>query len=334
MTERKRVSILDVAARAGVSKSAASRALLRQYGVSEELRRRVEAAAAEIGYIKDIRAHGLESSESRTIALFARTAKLAFYGELITVIQETLEAHGYELAVATATPRGGSTAGALDAVMGLRPRGLIVASGRVQDEDIQAAAATVPTMLAGPALRIPGVGSVSDDGSGARWLAQLLAENGHRRVGVVTVSRARSTTRGTRTLRMRKELAALGIEPVPIPLSHDTDAPAADALEAALAGVTAIMCPNDPTLLTTWEMLSDRGVDVPGDISLTSYDGTGQIASQVLGLTTWRQPLVTIGRTVADELIQRDHDPDLPLKHHRLAGKLVRGRTVAAARRR
>jgi len=328
MTGKRSPTIIDVAARAGVSKSAASRALLKQYGVSDELRQRVEKAAAELGYVKDARAYGLKSFESRTIGVFVRTANLGFYGELITVIQETLEEYDYELAVATATPRAGSARGALDSIMGLRPRGLIIASGRVPDDDIEVAAAAVPTMLAGPALRIAGVGSVSDDGRGTKELAAMLVENRHTRIGVITVARNHSTTLGARTHRMRKELIALGIEPILIPLSSETDAPDAVALDAAVPQVTAIMCPNDPILLTTWEMLSERDISVPETISLTGYDGIGQIGSPVLGLTTWRQPMKKIGRTVADQLVAQIENPDREPVHHRLTGELVRGRTV------
>lgn len=329
-----RVSIIDVAARAGVSKSTASRALLGQSDVADKVRARVEQAATELGYVKDYRAHLLKSTDTTTIAVFVRAVQLSFYGELVAAIQGHVERAGYQLTVAAASSDARTEPAAIDRMMGLRPAGVIFASGRVPADVIAGAARSAPVVLAGRGARIPTVGSVCDDASGTRVLAEMILERGHRRVGVLIPSKSWSTTLQDRATRMRKALNDLGIDTTVIPFAAESDHADSETLARAVESVTAIMCPNDPTVISTWEQLDELGYDVPTDVSLTGYDGIGQLASPVLGLTTWRQPIAEIGRAASEQLLARIADPSVKARHLRLAGTLLDGRTLAGPRKR
>ncbi|WP_419847782.1 substrate-binding domain-containing protein [Candidatus Poriferisocius sp.] len=70
---------------------------------------------------------------------------------------------------------------------------------------------------------------------------------------------------------------------------------------------------------------------MPEDISLTGYDGIGALSSPALGLTTWSQPVEEIGRTAARRAIAMV-ETSLEPTHVRLAGRLVRGRTLGVPR--
>jgi len=324
----RRVSIIDVARRAGVSKSTASRALLGQAAVAPRVRDAVVEAAAELGYVKDYRAHALKSAEATSIAMFVRAVRLSFYGELVAAIQSHIEAAGYQLTVTTAPSDAATEPAAIERMMGLRPAGVIFASGRVSNEVIASAARSVPVVLVGRRVRIPNVGSVVDDGAGVRELARQVVAHGHRDVAVVMPTRARSATLHHRAHRMRDALRALGVEPRLVPFAPGTDRADPDALAEAASHATAIMCPNDPVVLTTWEQLADLGRRVPDDISLTGYDGIGQLASPVIGLTTWQQPVAQIGLAAAEQLLDRVADPRSAPRHTQLAGSLLPGKTL------
>lgn len=326
-----RVSILDVAAAAGVSKSAVSRALLGQSGASSEVSNHVREVAAQLGYVKDVRAQSLKSTSNRTVAVYVRSVRLSFYGELITAIQETLEQAGYSLAIAAGSGSNAPHAGNLYTLMGSRPAGVIIASGRLPASDIRTVAAgDAPVVLAGPLSKSPKIGSVADDISGAVEMALRVAASGHRRVGIVTVPSARSSTLGSRSERMRRELQELGIEPVTIALDAKSDAPRVASLRQAIEQVTVIMCPSDPILVSTWEVLQSWGLNVPEDVSLTGYDGIGQLASPVFGITTWRQPIEDIGRAAARQVLARITDANTPATHEFLPGTYIPGRTLTS----
>jgi len=325
----RRPSIVDVAAAAGVSKSTVSRAMLDQSGISAATRERIAEAARELGYVKDTRAQALKTTSTQTVALLVRSARLSFYGELMALLQQEIEANGMRFAVTTQSAAQ-SAENALDQVMGLRPNALIVASGRVPDVEIERHARTIPVVLVGPQNAPHSVGTVSDDSTGAEILASLVVVQGHREVAVLAHSTARSSTIARRSERMIQALTQQGATVRVVRLSDD-DTPLDGDLAEAVRHVTAIMCPSDPTMVATWERLREWQIDVPGDISLTGYDGVGQLASPVLGLTTWRQPLERLARAASAQVIGRLYTAHAPARHESFTGRLIRGRTLTGA---
>lgn len=85
-----------------------------------------------------------------------------------------------------------------------------------------------------------------------------------------------------------------------------------------------MVCPNDPVLMDVWETLHAWGLNIPEDVSLTGYDGVGQLASPVLGITTWRQPLSEMAAAAVGHLAAL---PDTPVTHRHFRGEYIRGRT-------
>lgn len=324
-------SLLDVARSSGHSKSTVSRALLGQPGVADGTRDRIIAVAQELGYIKDRRGQDLKSRATTSIGIYARSARLSHYGELIALVQEGIESFGARTLIASAASADPSDTRSFAELLGQRPDAVIVASGRVPEETLRTAARWTPTILLGRTSEtLHHISSAADDGSGAGELALRVAAAGHHDVGVVTAEPTRSATLHPRAEAMRKGLERLGVRVRTIPLDEHRDAPSADALTTALSQVTAIMSPNDPILLATWEMLWERSVQVPDDISLTGYDGTGQLASPILGITTWRQPIEAIAASTVD-LVQHALAGGAP-RHVSLTGAYVAGRTLAARR--
>lgn len=327
MTSRE-PSIVDVARAAGVSKSTASRALLGG-SVTEQTRRAVEAAADELGYVKNSNARAMRTRPT-TIGVLVRAAQMSFYGELVAGLQAALEPAGHPLVVVPGLDSPAAQEEALRTLLSMRVSGLILASGRVPLRAAQAAARSVPVVFAGRSTRGAQITSVSDDPRGADALADLVAELGHTRVGVATVARSDSQTRHRRTSRMVTRLRSHGLEPVELPLgTPDRIDPGA---VTELAGrASAIMLPNDPLLLQAWAALEAAGLRVPHDVSLTGYDGVGELASPALGLTTWRQDLGAMAKVSVDALLSRLADPDVGARHVVVRGSLQRGRTLSRA---
>ncbi|WP_371105950.1 MULTISPECIES: LacI family DNA-binding transcriptional regulator [Streptomyces] len=94
-------TILDIAAAAGGSKSAVSRALSGQGEVSAETRERVERAARELGYVANAMARGLVSSQTRTVGVLLRDMTRPFYAWLQVAMQRAAEHRGYRIVTVT-----------------------------------------------------------------------------------------------------------------------------------------------------------------------------------------------------------------------------------------
>lgn len=330
---RKAPTIKDIAAEAGVSKSAVSRALLGQGEVSPHTRQRVEDAARTLGYVANAMAAGLRS-RTNTIGVVLRDISRPYYGALFAAMQEQAEQRGYRLVTATSAGEldVASAIGVVKSLMSLQVDGVILASAQLDSEQILPVLQRIPVVVAGRmelGSNVPGV--YCDDVDGGNSLADVVFRAGHQRVAVGVVDRSYSLSQHVRGEAMSSYLRGKGVDVVEIPLPDDRHMD--EALTAVLADptITALMCPTDAAVLTVLEGLQRRGLD--GDaLSLTGYDGVGPLASPYLGFTTYRQPVEEIGARAIDlmvDAIRQPDDEDIP--HVALRGEVVRGRTVAQA---
>jgi len=91
------VTIKDVARRAGVSPITASRAFSGSVPVAEETRRRVLAAAGELGYVPDLLARGLVHKRSPMIGLLVTELSNPFFVPIIDAVQAVAQQRDYLL---------------------------------------------------------------------------------------------------------------------------------------------------------------------------------------------------------------------------------------------
>lgn len=159
-----------------------------------------------------------------------------------------------------------------------------------------------------------------DDHEGARLAAAHVAALGHERVAIV-VDRllddfseglasperiARSNWKVSRE-RVAGYLAGLdGVNPVPIYEALANFPEYGERAAAALLALdpcpTAILCSTDVLALGVMAVLSEQGLDVPGDVSVTGFDDVA--AAAAADLTTIRQPLVEKGREAGRLLME------------------------------
>ncbi|MFI1727923.1 LacI family DNA-binding transcriptional regulator [Streptomyces acidicola] len=325
-------TIIDVARLAGVSKSVVSRVVSGRGSVGEETRRRVLRAAEELGYVVNAVARAMVAHRTYTVGAFVRDAATPFYGHLLTAMQERAAFHGYR--VVTATGSGGFEVSdeyrALETLAMLRVEALIVCSGLLPSEQILPFAARLPTVVAGRPETHPSITSVyCDEDEGGTALANHLLDLGHREVAVVTVPASNSVTLGPRTVAMTRRLRERGARVLEIPGAHRETAGAWATEVLRHAEITAVMAPSDRHAIALMEQLRLRDVAVPERLSVTGYDGIGDLTTSLIGLTHWRQPIDLIGSRAVDALV-RLLDGEQPPDHHQvLNGTLVVGRTTA-----
>lgn len=333
-------TIHDVAARAGVSKSVVSRVLTGAPGVATATREKVQAAAHELGYVANAMAQGMVARRTHTLGVFVRDAATPFYGHLLTALQEQAARRGYR--IVTATGSGAfpvqEERRALETLVSLRVEGLVVCTGALPVEEILPIAARIPTVIAGRPERTAALSSVyCDEHGGGRALADHVVALGHRRVTVLTLEPETSLTLSPRSYAMAARLRELGATVHQVREEDFTGTRLevmAQVVEQALAqGVDCLMAPSDRFAIEALQVLQERGLRAPEDLAVTGYDGIGDLASPVLGLTTWSQPLDVIGALAVDELVAWvSRDPgdhvDRVVSHRAVDGRLIPGRTA------
>jgi DNA-binding LacI/PurR family transcriptional regulator len=322
------VTLADVAARLGVSRTTISNAYNRPDQLSPKLRDRVLAAATELGYAgPDPMARGLRRGRTGSLGLvFDQPLTYAFTDPaaalFLTGMAAGLEEHGAALSIIPRMPEGPQQSADLvrsalvDGYMlfctaaddprygAVRTRGLPYVLIEYEDEpDGRRTAAHVQI----------------DDIRGAEDAARHLTDLGHRRVAIVTAygeglctgpeaqEMARWRVLGGRLRGWRAGLEAGGVDWSTVMVSSaggsssDHGRRAAAALLDRAERPTAILALSDVLAIGVLQAAAERGVDVPGELSVVGFDDIPQAAAA--SLTTVSQPHEEKGRSAVRLLV-------------------------------
>lgn len=324
-------TVYDVAERAGVSIATVSFAFTQPERVRPKTLDTVLTAAASLGYVPNVNARGLAKGRTGAIGLHSfgylldggeldAAEELRTDGTRLFPLYSDLVQRGVEL---ECRRRGlalmlgsGSPPDHLPAVVDVAGRvdGLITFAGAAPAEALARIAQRISVVELGGRSTAAGTRTVLvENRSGMRGLVEhLLREHGHRGFGYVG-SRDVTAEFEERFAGYADALSAAGL-PVGPPLdSHPArEATTRAALAPLLAGDLpgALVCATDQEALVVLDVLREAGVDVPGRVAVTGFDGT--VAARLSSLTTVRQPMQSIGRA-AVRLLLDDEVPPAPL---------------------
>ena len=306
---------VDVARLAGVSQKTVSRVMNDEPYVSDDVRRRVLAAAEELGYRSNNAARALASGRTRSIGVV--TLGTALYGpaSLLMGVERAVRDTGYALRVVNTME--GETAGIAGAVNSLLDQGVdgIVISEPIDEEDGTdlSARVDVPVLVLGapPPFAAPHVvtaGIVSSQM--ARAATEHLLELGHTTVhhlaGPQRWYSARDRLDGWRTA-----LAVHGRAQPPV-VEGDWSAASGYAAGRELAAdpdVTAVFAANDDMAIGLIRALTEAGRRVPEDISVVGFDDIPVAAYVTPPLTTVRQPFDAMAQDGLKLLVHAIENP-------------------------
>ncbi|WP_430297848.1 LacI family DNA-binding transcriptional regulator [Sinomonas sp. B1-1] len=300
----KSVTILDVAARAGVSKSAASLALRGTGYVSEAKRRAVLEAAAELGYRPNAAARAMGSARSGTVGLILDDLRNPWFVPAVEGLSDGLHAAGLSPLLGDWRLEGAAVA---ERFLELRVEGLVLVGTLDGAETALPSLAGIPVVQVGsPVAQVPGAAVVTnDDAEGARRVIRHLAALGHRRIAHLS---APGTPVGeARRAGFEDEARHAGIEASTVPGGLTEEAGRRAALEALRQDPrpTALFAVNDMAAFGALSAAEELGLGVPGDVSLAGYDDTPASRLRAVGLTSVDNASREAGRVAADLLAQR-----------------------------
>ncbi|MBE2991294.1 LacI family DNA-binding transcriptional regulator [Sphingomonas sp. CFBP 13603] len=319
---RQAVTIKHVAADAGVSLQTVSRVVNKESGVRPEMMQRVQASIDKLGYVPSIAAQRMGGSRSylilalndreRTIADWRARQGTDWFDQMMLGGMLTCAEHGYRLIVELVDTHSDHIERELmAAIAALQPDGVILTpphSGNPLIIDLLETQgisfARIGSLTEGPGIRL-----IMDDTRAARIATEHLVELGHRRIGFIAGPDEYELS-GWRVDGWRAAMLAAGFPTDGLmtqgDFSHASGRAAAQALLALPDPPTAIIASNDQMTLATLELVRERGLTVPTDLSLISFDDTPIIRLAHPPLTAIVQPIAEV-TAQAVTLIIADH---------------------------
>jgi DNA-binding LacI/PurR family transcriptional regulator len=294
-----RVSMADVAERAGVSAQTVSRVVNGTAHVEPATRAKVERAMADLGYRMHRAARALRTGRTRTIGAVVSTLATVGNSRMLQAVSEAAADRDYALVVVTVREGGVG-----DAFTRLRDQGV---DGAIVFNEATSLAREVPPP---PELRLVVVDSPPDErfarvqtahAEGARAaVAHLLAEGHatvHHLAGPVDSFAAAERERG-----WRDALAAAGIA-APAPVRADWTSDGGHAAASALSEATAVFVANDQMALGALRAFADAGRRVPDDVAVVGFDDVVDAGQYRPPLTTVRQDFDALGARAVSVLV-------------------------------
>lgn len=304
-----RPTIYDVAERAGVSKSLVSLVLQGSPGVSPARRAAVVAAISELGYRPNRAATELASHRTKSVEVVIDDYRnLSFVG-LLAGISSELAGHGYHLSVTDTQLNAHLSRERQASILSTNIDGLIIAA---ETEDALLDAWTGPTVVAGWRTTIPAGADfvANDDEIGGRLAADHLMELGHRVIGHLTGGGGPAAHRRAGFIN---QLADAGLDARVAGAERGTSEEdgylAADDLLDGDPQLTAIFAANDTMALGALAAIRQRGLTIPGDISVIGYDNSPMARSRYLNITSIDDRSDVVGAAAGRALLDRIDDP-------------------------
>jgi DNA-binding LacI/PurR family transcriptional regulator len=328
-------TILDVAERAGVSKSLVSLVLRGSPQVSDERREAVLRAADELRYRPNAVAQSLVRKRSFVIGVMLSDLHNPFFVEVVDGIEQQAIAERYRALFNTGGRLAEAEAEAIETLLQLRADGIILAGPVLPAADIVTAAATAPVVLVARPSRWPGVDSVTnDDHAGTQLAVDHLVALGHRDIAHIDGGKgagARQRRAGYLEAMRRHQLSGRGRI---FHGAYTEDGGASGVAEMLRNGAapSAIVAANDLAALGALQALEEHGLRVPADVSLVGYDNTSLSALGHINLTTIDQPRHRMGVTAVRLLLERLDDGRRRAKHLVVTPSLVVRGTSAPPR--
>ncbi|WP_347347784.1 LacI family DNA-binding transcriptional regulator [Nigerium sp.] len=286
-------TIYDVAKVAGVSPSTVSRAFSRPGRVSAQTAEKIRKVADELGYRSREITHPTSRNTSKILGLAVTDITNPFNFRVIRGCQAAASEAGFLVSLTDSQESEKLEREMLHRALPLLD-GLVIASSRLSDTELRTIAKSLPVVVLN--RRVAGLQSfVPDMAAGIRRAAEHLLTFGHRNITYLAGPEA-SWADGVRWRTVRDAARDLGFTEHRVGPFAPTIAGGRAAGEVIAARrLKAVICFNDLMAIGLMRALSDRGLSVPGDVSVIGFDNIFASAIVAPGLTTVAAPLTMLG---------------------------------------
>lgn len=327
-------TVTDVALLAGVSVSTVSRILNGNTRVASDKRQAVEAAIQKLQFQPNLSARSLRSGSTKTVGVLTQELESLYFTAGAKGVEDGLIGSGFTPLLVTGHWNPQEELDRARLLMARKVDAIIVLGGTLSDTQLIDMGRRLPIAITGRQLQAPNVFAFGFDQVGGGTLAtRHLIELGHRQIAHISgpSTHVDAIERKEGFMHAHRE-ANLSVDPrLIVEGDYQEEGGRQAALRLLDAGLpfTAIFCANDQMLWGVRLALYERGLAVPGDISLVGFDDLPQCRYMTPPITTVRQPMHEVGEAAAHAVLhalgfapaQQQPSPELALS------LIVRGTT-------
>lgn len=331
------VTLKDIAKECKVSFSTVSKALKGSAEISYETTQFIQKKAHEMGYHPNIAARSLRTNRTYDIGVIFEDKTGAgfqhqYFATIISGIQKVAFSKGYEMTFVS----GDSTKNYdyYTHALARNYDGVALLSCDYTSSGIKKLVQSeIPTVSLDYFYDIEHSAVMSDYSAGIEELLEYVISCGHKKIAMIHGEKTWVTEQRIETFK--KICSKHGIEIPPEyfaeGLYHDpvTSSAATEVFLGLKDPPTCIFYPDDYAALGGIRELNSHGLTPGKDISIVGYDGIALTSMMIPPLTTYEQNGETIGRTMAEALLQKIENPDdfIP-KKEMITGRIIKGGTV------
>lgn len=299
------VTLEDVAARAGVSRSLVSLALKGSTRVSAGTRERIVAAAKELGYRPNLNARRLASHRTNTLGVMLADLHNPVFAEVLDGFDENEKKHPqpHQLLLAAGFRDPERERLGLESLIAQQVDGILLMGPLSSGARIQEFATQVPLVVIG--RKVPSVDSVLvDDALGLRLAVEHLLALGHRRIAHIDGGRGAGSATRRRSFQTVMNEHGLHSQMRLVGGDYSEDGGRKATLELLKSGdrPSGIVAANDLSAIGVLAAARTAGLRVPEDLSVVGYDNTALAHNGYVDMTTVDYPRARIG-SIAWDLI-------------------------------
>jgi len=308
MESKRKVTVQDIANRAGVSVSTVSRVINENAPVAEETRRAVLSAITALNYKPNLFAKGLVNGQSMTIGVLTQLISSPIFDSILRGIMDCLDGTDYLPIFADGSWTTNKERQAIEAFLHRNIDGLIVIGGTLEEEYLVETAQNLPMIIV--SRSVPGLENqciALNNIEAAAVATRHLIELGHRRIAHIMGLPSH------RDALDRKEGFLRALAEAQLPFDQDlmiegdfTEASGVLAVEMLMTrgrNFSAIFAGNDQMAYGARLAFHRRGIRVPQDISIIGFDDQAASSYMIPPLTTIQFPPVDIGVAAARGLL-------------------------------
>lgn len=288
-----RPTLLDVARRAGVSRSTASRVLAGSSAISATARDQVMSAAEELGYLPDPLARALRTRRSMLVGLVLNNLSNATFHVIATVLQSRLHEHGYQVLLCVTNADPEVERRYLNTLRDHRVDGVVIIGTGANHDALSALVNSgVPLInLVRANDDAPGQRLLAKDFEGAYKATRHLLGLGHRRIALIRGPQSSNSGRDRHAgyeAAMRESGAS--VDPALVvqgPFEPEFGRAAMEKLAAGEVQPTALYVSNHEASFGVLPWLAARDVAIPTDMSVVCHDEADWFAY-------WKPPITIV----------------------------------------